>query len=90
MMSVILYLWVIILQLYHYDSRLLLKNLNIGILSFFSKTFRLSSLIRVYVYIKEKENAYKSKVLEKSTKGSKVNSVKSVIKLYMNSSFRGS
>lgn len=71
-MSVILYLWVIILQLYHYDSRLSLKNLNIGIFSgFFFKTFRLSSLIRVYVYIKEKENACKYKVLEKSTNAGK-------------------
>lgn len=55
MMSVILYLWVI-LQLYHYDSRVPLKNLNTQILSSF-KTFRLSSLTRVYAYIKEKETS---------------------------------
>lgn len=65
MMSVILYLWVIILQLYHYDSRLPPKNLNIEILFFSPQTFILSSLTRVYVYIKEKENACKYKVLEK-------------------------
>jgi len=36
MMSVILYLWVI-LQLYHYDSRVPLENLNTELLSFLSK-----------------------------------------------------
>lgn len=38
---------------------------------FFPKTFRLSSLTRVYVYIKERENACKYKVLEKKHEGQK-------------------
>lgn len=43
MMSVILYLWVI-LELYHYDSRMSLKNLNIENYLFFfflKKTFQI-------------------------------------------------
>lgn len=82
-MSVILYLWVIILQLYHYDSRLPLKNLNIEIFSFFPKLLDEVVWQGYMCTSKKKRMLVSTRYWRTSTKGRKVTFAKSVIKLWL-------